>query len=188
LYNNWTEFYQQNDPGYVVHTTDPTLLSMVQKIISMGDSFIEWGYGLGYTAVSLANAGKIVSAYDPDINLLPHAFKAREENLKSLKGRVGFTCDKFILKPADIVYSQGLLEHFSNEGIVENIADQLRYAKIAVVFSVPSENYPFIDYGDERRMDIKSWEDILFPFKDRLAQLYYYERRQHLLGVIRCKV
>jgi hypothetical protein len=185
MIEDWADFYAHNNPGYDILVSSPMIIELVNKIVPMGQTFIEWGYGTGYTAIALANLKKHVTAYDPAIGLIENAMKARTERLISLGGHVAFTCDKQILKPADIVYSQGLLEHFTDEGIIEIITEQLQYAKVAVVFSVPSENYPQQDRGDERLLSIAEWESILEPFKKQLAQLYYYERRQHLIGVIR---
>jgi hypothetical protein len=182
---NWAAFYAGNDPGYRIHTTDPTIMALIQKIVPMGDDYIEWGYGLGYVAIALANLGKSVIAYDPEIGLISHAMKARDEYLKSLKGKIGFACDKQVLPPADIVYSQGLLEHFGYAEICSILEEQLSFAQKAVIFSVPSANYPQQDFGDERLLKLEEWETILSPFSKKITQLQYYEREMHLMGVIR---
>jgi len=185
--DKWAAWLPANNPGYDILTSSPMIQGLIQKILPMGQTFVEWGYGTGYTAIALANQKRIVYAYDPAVKLLEHALAAQEKHQVSFSGQAHFTHDEYFLHPADIVYSQGLLEHFDNEGIIEIITEQLKYAKIAVVFSVPSENYPQTDFGDERLLDIAAWEKILEPFKDKLTQLYYYERRQHLMGVIRCQ-
>jgi 2-polyprenyl-3-methyl-5-hydroxy-6-metoxy-1,4-benzoquinol methylase len=182
---NWAKWYKEHNPGYNVLTTGQTIMVLIQKITSMGQTFIEWGYGTGYTAIALANLGKSVQAYDIEPGLLPYAMSARAEELINLNGRVGFTCDKQMLRRADIVYSQGLLEHFEPLKVVDLIKEMLSYANSAVVFSVPSENYPQRDFGDEKLLTLEAWEQILQPFADKLTQLFYYERDQHIIGIIR---
>jgi hypothetical protein len=182
--DKWEKFLA-NDPGYDILTSSPMIQELINKIVPMGQSFIEWGYGTGYTAIALANQKRQVKAYDPASGLLARAIEAKTKHLVSFSGKVEFTDKVADLQPADIVYSQGLLEHFDNERLYEIISAQLSFAKIAVVFSIPSINYPQTDFGDERLLDIAGWETVLTPFKDRLTQLYYYERNQHLIGVIR---
>lgn len=182
---NWAQYYIEKRPDYNIYQTSPIIQGLIRKLMPMGESLIEWGYGTGFTAIALANLKKRVFAYDPEIELLAPAIAARRENLNSLIGRAGFTCDLQMLTPADIVYSQGLLEHFTDGEIKRSIDDQLIYAKRAVVFSVPSINYPQQDFGNERLMTLSEWERILSPFADKLSQLYYYERDQHIIGVIR---
>ena len=185
--DRWVAWITEKKQSYQIHVTNQIIKGLVDKIACMGQSFLEWGYGTGYTAIALANLKKQVTAYDPAFGLLEAATEARAKYLISLGGSVNFTSTLADLRPADIVYSQGLLEHFDDSTICQIVREQLVYAKIAVVFSVPSDNYKTIDFGDERLMGIAEWERILEPFKVQLAQLYYYERRQHLMGVIRCQ-
>jgi 2-polyprenyl-3-methyl-5-hydroxy-6-metoxy-1,4-benzoquinol methylase len=180
----WAEWVPANNPGWDILTTSPMIHGLIQKLLPMGQTFVEWGYGTGYTTIALANQKRQVVGYDPAEGLMGAAIEARDKHLVSNSGQVHFTHDEYFLPHVDVVYSQGLLEHFDNEGVVKIIHRMIQYAD-AVVFSVPSENYPQQDFGDERLMNIAEWEHILEPFKDQLKQLYYYERRQHLMGVIR---
>jgi hypothetical protein len=191
---HWSIFIGKTKSTYDIHSTNPIIKGLLDKIIPMGETFIEWGFGTGYTAIALANRKKKVIAYDPAPGLCETAYQSMLDELVSPAGKVEFISDVKMFKNvmADIVYSQGLLEHFDDEAIVAMIREQLQYARIAVVFSVPSENYKTIDFGDERLMDIAKWETILAPFKETsaapgmgLTQLYYYERRQQLMGVIK---
>ena len=63
----------------------------------------------------------------------------------------------------DLVFHQGLLEHFSDEDIHKILNEQLRVAK-QVVFSVPNYRYARRDFGNERLMTKAQWEKILHPY------------------------
>jgi len=182
---NWTEFINERRPDYYIHITSPIISGLIDKILPMGDTFLEYGFGTGYTAIALANKGKKVLAYDNEPGLLRPAISAGKEYFVNPESALEFISDSKLIRPADIVYSQGLLEHFDDGRIMEILAAQYYFAQKAVVFSVPAEIYPQQDFGDERLMDIAAWEAILAPFAAQLKQLYYYERRQHLIGVIR---
>jgi predicted SAM-dependent methyltransferase len=49
----------------------------------------------------------------------------------------------------DVVFSQGLLEHFSNDE-ARQILREVSACSKAIIISVPSLNYPQHDLGDER--------------------------------------
>jgi SAM-dependent methyltransferase len=59
-----------------------------------------------------------------------------------------------------VAYSQGLMEHFSDDAIALLLGEQLRVAK-SVVFSVPSDHYPRQDLGNERLMSPDAWGEIV---------------------------
>lgn len=60
----------------------------------------------------------------------------------------------------DVALSQGLMEHFDDEGIAGLLAEQLRVCR-SVVFSVPSDRYPRQDVGNERLMPPAEWRAIV---------------------------
>jgi SAM-dependent methyltransferase len=72
--------------------------------------------------------------------------------------------------PWDIVYSHGLLEHFSDR----NIRYIIRYQKTVsrkVIHYVPSHLYQKPSFGDERLMTEKDWNriakpDVILPFNN----------------------
>ncbi|MEO8621128.1 MAG: class I SAM-dependent methyltransferase [bacterium] len=59
-----------------------------------------------------------------------------------------------------VAFSQGLMEHFSDDSIALLLREQLRVAR-SVVFSVPSDHYPRQDVGDERLMSPDAWSEIV---------------------------
>ena len=75
-----------------------------------------------------------------------------------------------------VAISQGLMEHFKDEQIGALVREQLRVAR-SVVFSVPSDNYPRQDVGNERLMPPARWLEIVRGQVDtsrfRVAARYY---------------
>lgn len=60
----------------------------------------------------------------------------------------------------DLVVSQGLIEHFTDQQIVKLI-ENFRLKAKKLLFSVPSGNYPTLDYGDEILRSAKEYKAIL---------------------------
>lgn len=68
--------------------------------------------------------------------------------------KLGFKNQEF-----DVIYSQGLLEHFSKDDSQKIINLFLPYTK-RLIFSIPSEKYPNRDYGNELLRSKKELGDI----------------------------
>lgn len=94
-----------------------------------------------------------ISLIDLDIKII-NLLKKRHKN----KINKYYICDvmdqkeiinlKFKENQFDVVYSQGLMEHFTDNELKKVITNFLPYTK-KMIFSIPGENYPSHDYGDE---------------------------------------
>jgi hypothetical protein len=78
---------------------------------------------------------------------------------------------------ADVVFSQGVLEHFGDEEIVRLARESLAVAP-RFVFSVPSRWYGHLDFGNERLMDAPTWGGILRDVGDVQVTPYFFARRR----------
>jgi 2-polyprenyl-3-methyl-5-hydroxy-6-metoxy-1,4-benzoquinol methylase len=180
----WIEFVKKA-PAYPVYIGYPMFSEMIKELIDHGKSFIEYGFGTGYTLMALANKGYEVQGYDEEPKLIEMA-EGKAKTIIVGDGHAVFTACADDLRPADVVYSCGLLEHYPDDIIIELLERQLELAKSAVVFVIPSDNYPHKEMGDERLMNIAEWEKLLKPiFGDKLIDLHYYCDRMLLLGVIK---
>lgn len=74
--------------------------------------------------------------------------------------KLGFMHNQF-----DLVYSQGLMEHFEKKDFQIIINNFLPYTKKMIV-SIPAENYPNRDFGNELLRNKKQLTEILSPIKD----------------------
>jgi len=133
---------------------------------------LEIGCGTAGMSIFLSYLGLDITAIDNDKNLL----KKQKEIIKKFNSRVNLQyADAFSLpfkdNSFDLVFHQGFFEHFSNQEIYKLLKEQLRVSKI-VVFSVPNNFYPQKDFGNERLMSKKQWEEILKDFKLELSTNY----------------
>jgi hypothetical protein len=60
----------------------------------------------------------------------------------------------------DLVYHQGVLEHFDDERIVAALSEQGRVGQW-VVFHVPNRRYPTRPFGDERLLSNGHWKKLV---------------------------
>lgn len=181
-------------PAGVALNNDP-LLGLKRKIVEFCPppaKALEIGCGSGLLAGWLTDFGYEVFALDNDSDVLLTAKRRLTEEkiglpkfyhgdaFQAAKGMVRFA-------PFGVAYSQGLLEHFSDIAIVELLKQQAQLAPL-VLFSVPSENYPRREMGDERLLPLPHWYSLCEHLNDtHETTLSYYGNDLHLLGVLRCR-
>lgn len=134
---------------------------------------LEVGAGSGSLSIALSQLGLEVTALDRDAEIVG---LIRANNHK-FGGRIGqiligdsfhlpFPDDRF-----DLVFHQGVFEHYGDEEIVRLLREQLRVAP-RVFFSVPNKSYPRRDFGDERLLSGRQWQKILLPFRVVINSAY----------------
>ncbi|MFH1088622.1 MAG: class I SAM-dependent methyltransferase [Patescibacteria group bacterium] len=133
---------------------------------------LEVGAGTGTMSIFLSQLGIEVTTIDNDQIVLTKA----DEMKRRLAGKnILVEGDAFKLpfpdQSFDIVFHQGLLEHFSNENIQQLLKDHLRVAPV-VWLSVPNQFYPHRDVGDERLLSKQVWEGILSPYHIEISRYY----------------
>lgn len=145
----------------------------LQTIVETGaKKILEVGAGTGTMSIFLSQLGGAVTTLDNDPKIIEQArlvsgqFGGHNDIIMGDAFHLSFPNDSF-----DLVFHQGLLEHFSDERIHELITEQLRVAPV-VLLSVPNNFYPRKDFGDERLMGKKQWEQVLAPFKVSLSCNY----------------
>lgn len=130
---------------------------------------LEVGVGSGSMTAFLSHYADEVLGADYDANVL----KIAEGANARFRGRARFVqADAFRLEddlrqagttlPFDVVISQGLFEHFTDEEIRRMTREKLKVAR-RMIASVPSFWYPRQDVGNERLMKPEQWEEILRP-------------------------
>lgn len=143
---------------------------------SCDSKFLEVGSGSGTFAIFLSWLGFKVVSIDLDAKVLEGA----RTNAQKFNAQVSFqVADTFKLpfvdNSFDVIFHQGLLEHFKDDDIRRMLDEQLRVAK-RVIFSVPNNFYPRKDFGDERLMTKLAWENILNKYKIIKSQNYSLKR------------
>jgi len=186
---NWVEFLKGN-PGYdalVSSVMIGELIKAVNGYATPPDKLLEVGFGTGFTAIALSKLGYKVYAVDEIFELIEPAEKENEKR----QGSVVFLnlnnsqLWNYFLESAisfQLIYHQGLLEHFSDEKIVEMLNQQIPLCRY-LVFSVPSINYGGQDFGDEKLMCLADWQKILNDFE--IVESKYYDEAKHILIVLK---
>ena len=173
---------------------DP-LLGLGKKILELCPppaKLLEVGVGSGVLAGYLQDFGYKVVGIDKDPAVIAYAKKRLRGEMLGiplLLERDAFQLYEGLAEyaPFSLAWSQGLLEHFKDEEIMELLRQQLTVAE-TVVFSVPSENYPRKEYGDERGLPLPHWFGLCQSLGE-LAEptLAYYGHDLHILAVLRRK-
>jgi SAM-dependent methyltransferase len=140
-------------------------------------SVLEIGVGSGAQSAALSRLVRRVVTLDND----PRILAAARPNLERFGPATRLvSADAFALPfragMFGVGLSQGLMEHFDDAAIGALLREQLRVCR-SVVFSVPSDNYPRQDVGDERLMPPSRWEklvrDALEASSHRITARYY---------------
>jgi|SRR5690606_31658466 len=147
----WPTFAKRN----LIHLD---LLKAVSRRAKRG--VLEVGIGSGAQSALLSRFFPTVTV-DNDARII----RAARTNLTRFGPRATVVAaDAFSLpfRPAafGVAVSQGLLEHFDDEGIARLLREQLRVSE-SIVFSVPSDHYPRQDVGDERLLGPTQWREIV---------------------------
>ena len=133
---------------------------------------LEVGAGTGTMSIFLSQLDTEVTTLDND----PVVLVAAEHNKQRFNGRNTLVAGDAFKLPFpdhsfDVVFHQGLLEHFSDQDIRQLLNEHLRVAPV-VWLSVPNQFYPRRDKGDERLLDSATWEGILSPYRIEISKNY----------------
>jgi SAM-dependent methyltransferase len=123
---------------------------------------LEVGVGSGTMSLFVGTRGVEVVGVDDDARIVERA-RDRARAVTTVSYVVGDAFRLTSLFPAgsfDVAFSQGFFEHFDDEQIRDLTRQQLTVAR-RVLFSVPSDQYPRQDFGNERLMSPAQWESVL---------------------------
>jgi SAM-dependent methyltransferase len=143
---------------------------MLEELLAY-QTILEIGTGTGMLSAICSYAARLTVTVDNDSRVLRQAklFQA------SVRARsLPVLADAFSLPfqdhSFDMVFSQGVLEHWGDADIVRSVREQLRVARRALI-SVPSRYYPRIGrkgpglVGNERWLTQRQWKVILGDFQ-----------------------
>jgi len=154
---------------------------------------MEAGCGSAIMSIFFSMAGVDVTACDRDEDVL----KKAGETARAWKAKVKFENQdifhfKFPADHFDAVFSQGVLEHMSDDEIRAACKEALRVAPV-FIFSVPGYYYKHKDFGNERLLKEKDWGRILGDsgslrlepyFKTRVKRNFLIKRPLMLMGIL----
>lgn len=165
-HDNWHTYYQ-NHKGIPLSNILLHWQYLLDILSSRPQKLLEIGCGP-------ADHSILIKKFFPHtkISLLDLDNKILENLKKEYNGKVeGFyLCDlasrasvlkqKFSKDQFDVIFSQGLMEHFNDKKFIAVIQHCMPYTK-RFIASIPADTYPNHDYGDEILRDQKQIESLL---------------------------
>lgn len=147
----------------------------ISRYVAPGDKVLEIGSGTGVMAWPLTQAGVKVTSIDNDPEVLSQA----QINARVLEADIQYQkADAFNLPFSDrefkVAFSEGLIEHYSDDDIVKLMAEHQRVADVVVV-SVPLKGSRNVAFGNERWLTMEEWENILRPMGCCEGAIYGHE-------------
>lgn len=145
--------------------TKKNFIKLIQKY-SSNKTIAELGSGTSIISTYMAGLGYKVTAIDEDEKMLSLATKiAKECNYGNQPAFIqGSILDlDYINNHFDVCFSNGVLEHFTDEDIIKIIQKQLQMCEV-VIFGIPTKyfNREEAMYGDERYLGLKYWRQLIY--------------------------
>lgn len=174
--SHWGELYRKdvNKKGgnlpYVLGKLNKKkkLINLIKKYANK--NIIECGSGTSVISIYLASLGYEVTAIDIEddvIKLAKDLAKDYYATLEDCKPNIKFEKNSifkltYFKNSFDVAFSNGVLEHFSDDEIVEIIKQQLFVAKTTIV-GIPTKYFSPKEakYGNERVLELSYWRKLI---------------------------
>lgn len=174
--SEWSDYYAQGvDADLYIRNLFGQREFLVAIIKDGPSKVLEVGAGTGTMSVFLSQLGMEAVAIDNDAAVLEQAkiikaqFNGQNQLVEGDAFHLPFPDNSF-----DVVFHQGLLEHFSSEQIHQLLREGLRVAP-TVWLSVPNNWYPRQDFGNERLLSQLAWEKLLRPYRVVVSRNYSFK-------------
>lgn len=140
------------------------LINILMKYSGNGN-ILEAGCGTGIISTHLAHKGLNVTGVDLDKNIVQLAKDLEKKYYHS--NRVNYKQESifdlnYSENTFDLCYSVGVLEHFSNEKIIQTLSQQIKIAKTTIVV-IPTTWFNNEDalHGDDRFLKLSYWRKLI---------------------------
>lgn len=140
------------------------LINLIKKY-SKDNKLLEAGSGTGVLSTYMASLGYDVVGIDIDEDILnlskKIANKYGSNNKPDFVKKSIFELN-YSEKHFDVSFSNGVLEHFDDNQIVDTLKQQMKVSNY-VIFGIPTKyfNQEEAMYGDERYMDYRFWRNLI---------------------------
>ncbi len=168
----WYKLYVEeiNETGslsnYIINKlkSKKKLINLIKKY-SPNKKIVESGSGTGVLSIYLASLGYKSVAVDIDeeiLNLSRRISVKYGANNTPVYKQASILDVNFKKEEFDVSFSNGVLEHFSDEQIVKILKNQMKFAKTVIV-GIPTQYFSYEEamYGDERYLPISYWRDLI---------------------------
>lgn len=164
------------------------LINLIKKY-SKNNKLLEAGSGTGVLSTYMASLDFDVTGIDIDKDILGLSRKIAKSYPSKNK-------PKFIKKSIfeldyddnyfDVSFSNGVLEHFNDDEIIDTLKQQMRVSKY-VIFGIPTKyfNREEAMYGDERYMNYTFWRDLIKKSGGKILEeksMHYMSFRKRLVN------
>jgi len=166
--SKWEEFYKPfHRKDYEQHIEAwKGFCHKVAKFAPKRGKILEIGSGTGMMSIYLSKMGFYAIGLDNNSEMV-----RRAKNLVlEVGGKARFAChdlfnlDLKVVGSYHVVFSQGLLEHFTDSQIRKALQIQFKIAPI-VVFSVPLDKFGHQSKGDERLLSDSFWRRMIAKYE-----------------------
>lgn len=164
----------------------------IDKVIQYANhgKVIETGCGTGLMAGFLQKQGLNVTALDLSQKVLDYAEEiAKKSNIIApCKYKQGDILNlKYKKNSFDVSYSNGVLEHFSDDEIVETLKQQMNISKY-VIFGIPSTYFNMNEkmLGNERGLTLDEWKNLIHKADGKIVEqtsFHYYKLYRRIFEI-----
>ena len=164
----------------------------IDKVIQYANNgkVIEAGCGTGLMAGFLQKKGLKVTALDLSQKVLDYAEEiAKKSNIIApCKYKQGDILNlKYKKNSFDVSYSNGVLEHFSDDEIVETLKQQMNISKY-VIFGIPSTYFNMNEkmLGNERGLTLDEWKNLIHKADGKIVEqtsFHYYKLYRRIFEI-----
>lgn len=169
---SWLEIYKNEikEKGTIEKYFDDKIktkerfINLIKKYSSR-NKVIEVGCGTGIISTFIASQGYDVLSIDIDSKILGLASKIANDYKSDIKPKFkkdSLLCLNYKHNEFDVAFSNGVLEHFTDDEIIETLNKQSYIAEY-VVFGIPTKYFNKSEamYGDERYLKLNYWRKLI---------------------------
>lgn len=159
--NSWYDFYKDrvNNISYEEYFKKRYALFLNMLSENMNGNVLEVGCGTSLVTKLVYKNGVSFNILDNDCNMFSLSNKTLQKRLVS---RYYGDIRKGFINRYGLIYSHGVLEHFSPAEIRSIIEKQLRVCD-RLIHYVPSDKYTYKSFGDELLISKEEWKNICNP-------------------------
>lgn len=164
----------------------------IDKVIQYANNgkVIETGCGTGLMAGFLQKKGLKVIALDLSQKVLDYAEEIAKKSdiIAPCKYKQGDILNlKYKKNSFDVSYSNGVLEHFSDDEIVETLKQQMNISKY-VIFGIPSTYFNMNEkmLGNERGLTLEEWKNLIHKADGKIVEqtsFHYYKLYRRIFEI-----
>lgn len=181
--SKWSKLYEEeiketDVKSYIEEKlrTKGTIIKLINKY-AKNNRVMEVGSGTGILSLKISTMGNEVIALDSDADMIDLSKKYflqefDNPNITYINKDIREYKSK---KRLDVIYSIGILEHYSDEEIIELLNKQLELADY-VIFGIPTKYFDPKKkmYGNERYLNIRYWRKLIKKSNGKLIEEGHY--------------